>query len=454
MSDDPPIPDGFLAQWCQALAVGTEMPPPAYLATGLVSVAAIVGPRLFIRFSQTRRERCNLWVGNVGRSAMARKTTGMSAARWAVKVAAETLGDSLRWYAPKRMSDAQMAMDLDVVGVDTAVARQKEAAAAKAEGREPVPVAPVKRPVPVSWCMAINELAGMWGDGGREWQQATQALLLELFDGELASNTRQSFVPAQETFVCALGNIPPSELTAHTSLGLLTSGFAGRWLILRSPAPTVPIAIPSLNGTDQMRDLAGHVVQLARLAEGARGVDAVSLWTDEARRIRTEWYEGHWRELRAADPESREASARADLYMRLQATAMKLATIVAVTRRGAYVARLEDVSVDASDVVWAQDRVEESIRTLMDAVHEAGGGATSNIGKVENRVVHYLERMGADCEDKAVSLNQVAKAVKHSDGHRDVVHAIEGLVGSGRVGMDEGRTGPRGGRPARVLWLA
>ncbi|PND64671.1 hypothetical protein, partial [Escherichia coli] len=77
-----------------------------------------------------------LWILNVGRSAIARKTTGMSAARWAIGVAARTLGDQVRWYSAKRLSDAQLVVDLDVVGADTRRAQEEEDQIADAEKRK------------------------------------------------------------------------------------------------------------------------------------------------------------------------------------------------------------------------------------------------------------------------------------------------------------------------------
>ena len=454
MTGEPEIPAGFLSEWCATLAVGTEMPPSAYLATGLVTVAALCGPRLFMRFSHTRQERCNLWVLNVGRSALARKTTGMSAAKWAMKVAGETLGDQVRWYGAKRISDAQMAVDLDVVSVDTERAAKAEEAAAKAERREAQAVEVLHRGVPVSWVLSLNEVASLWGEGLRDWQQATQSFLLDIFDGELASNTRSTFVPQQETFVCAIGNIPPAELVARTSFGQISSGFVGRWLMLPTPAPDHPISFPCLNGKEPIARLAQKVSQLAELARVAHPVDVRTLWTAGALEIHAEWYERWWRELQIDPAESREASARADLWGRLQATAKKLAAIVAVAREFDELERLHEVRVGVADVAWAQERVEVSIHGILDVVRESGGGASSVVGKVENRIIHYLQGREAQTVESAIPISRVGDAVKNSDARSDVNRAIEGLIGGGLLEMKDGVVGPAGGRPARVVWLA
>lgn len=445
------IPDGLLAEWCTDLSRGTEMPREAYLATGIVTAAAIVGPRLFIRWGPTRRERCNVWVLNVGRSALGRKTTGMSAARWAVGAARRVMGDQVRWYSAKRLSDAQMAVDLDVVGADTAKAQAEEDTIADAEKRKPRRIEPIYRKVPVSWLVGVNEVAPLWGEGLRDWQQATQGFLLDVFDGEIVSRTRSSAVPEQETFVSMIGNIPPAELVARTTIGTLTSGFAGRWLILPSPGPERPVPMPSMNGSDPLAALGALVERLAVLARSCEGIDAMRLWTPEAEAEREGWYGRWWSELRDADPDSREAGARADLFNRAQAHALKLATLAAVCRQVATIDDLSEARVEVEDVTWAQELVDASVAYLTEVVSAGGGGAVTTLGRVENRVLRYLREHLAVSEEQAVSLRDVTRGAKGSDSHADVVRALESLASVGAVEIAKGKS--TGGRPRKLVWL-
>lgn len=462
---DPEIPDGFLREWCQTMSAGTESPPAAYLSTGLAVLAAIVGPRLYIRWSHTRRERCNVWCLTVGRSALGRKTTGMHAAKWAIAVAREVLGDQVRWFAPKRLSDAGLAARLDVVGEDTRQAQEvadAEAAAVPRTGgpkAKAAPVAPVVRAIPVSWLLALNEVAPLWGESLREWQSAASAMLLDLFDGELGSDTRATEVPDQETFVSALGNIPPAELAERTTLRLLTSGFAGRWVLVPSPGPKEGIPFPALNGRGPQAALAEVIRVLAGLAAEARGPDGhglefVRLWSAEAVAARERWYMTHFDRLSALSGASREDAAAADLWSRLQATAAKLATLVGVSRTFAGAERLEDCRVEASDVEWAQGLVDASIATLLGVVREAGGGAATPLGRIGNRIVAFLEREGARDAATGISRSRVAKAVRNSDAHPDVMRVLDAMLANGVLESADGVTGPRGGRPALVVWLA
>jgi hypothetical protein len=131
----PTIPSGFLTRWCDAMATGSESPPEAFLATGLAVLSGVVGPRMQIRWGDTHQERCNLWLLSAGRSALGRKTSGMSSLRAAHRWAAAEMGDHLRWYTALRLSDAALAADLDVVGPRPARRRMKRTSAPRTRPR-------------------------------------------------------------------------------------------------------------------------------------------------------------------------------------------------------------------------------------------------------------------------------------------------------------------------------
>jgi hypothetical protein len=431
------IPDGFLTTWCETLAEGTEMPPEAYLTSGLVCVSAIVGPRMRLHWSHTHKERCNLWVVNVGRSALARKTSGMSAAKWAMGIAEGVLNDQVRWYAIQRFSDAQIARDLDVVGPDTKDARDAAAKEAKESGEDPEYVAPVRRKVPVGWLMSLNEVSSLWGDNLRDYQQAAQQFLLEVFDGALSSNTTATFVPGQETFVSAIGNIPPSEMSDRTTLAMLRSGFAGRWIVMPTPAPVRPIHIPRLGSREKLESLAGLVVSLAELAEKVSEVDVFrSMWPEggEADKCRESWYGSAWKRLKDSDAMIPEEQARAELFGRLQSTSVKLSSIVAITRAVGTVGTLNEVVVSGDDCHYGQQLVDDSLSYLMQIVEDSGAASSTPVGKMEGRVLRFLERRNASSEESAISLASVSDGCKGKTDRETVRRAVESLASSGKVG--------------------
>ncbi len=449
------IPGGFLSTWCETLAEGTEMPPEAYLTSGLVCASAIVGPRLRLHWSHTHKERCNLWVVNVGRSALARKTSGMSAAKWAMGVAEGVLGDRARWYAIQRFSDAQIARDLDVVGPDTKEARDAAAKEAKDAGEDPEHVPPVRRKVPVGWLMSLNEVSSLWGDNLRDYQQAAQQFLLEVFDGTLSSNTTATFVPSQETFVSAIGNIPPSELSDRTTLAMLRSGFAGRWIVMPTPAPVRPIHIPRLGSSDSLDRLAGLVLALAEMAEQVTEVDVFrTMWPEggEADKCRESWYGSAWTRLRKSDAMIPEEQAKAELFGRLQSTSVKLSSIVAVTRAVGTVATLNDIVVSGDDCHYGQRLVDDSLNYLMQIVEDSGAASSTPVGKMEGRVLRFLERRKAMSEDSSISLAQVSDGCKGKTDRETVRRAVESLASAGKVGCSNGGAITGGVRNVHV-WL-
>lgn len=431
------IPDGFLSTWCEILAEGTEMPPEAYLTSGLVCVSTIIGPRMRLRWSHTHTELCNLWIVNVGRSALARKTSGMSAAKWAMRIAEGVVGDQARWYGIQRFSDAQIARDLDVVGPDTKAARELAAKEAKEAGEDPEHVPAVRRKVPVGWLMSLNEISSLWGDNLRDYQQAAQQFLLDVYDGNLSSNTTATFVPSQETFVSAIGNIPPSELSDRTTLAMLRSGFAGRWIVMPTPAPVRPIHIPRLGSRETLDRLANLVVALAELAEQVSEVDVFRvMWPEgsEADKCRENWYGSAWARLKDSDAMIPEEQARGELFGRLQSTSVKLSSIVAVTRAVGSVSTINDVVVSGEDCHYGQRLVDDSLSYLMQIVEDSGAASSTPVGKMEGRVLRFLERRNAVSETSAVSLAQVSDGCKGKTDRETVRRAVESLASAGKVG--------------------
>lgn len=440
------IPKGFLTEWCETLSRDGEMPAISYLPTGLVLIAAIVGVKIKIRWTPVRDERCNLWILNVGRSAMHKKTTGLTALRWGIKVASERLGDEIRYHSVQRLSDAGLADMLDVVGKDTAKAQKEENAAAKLEKREPSELEPVVREMPVSQVLALNEVAPIWGEARDQYRQNARQLLLDVYDGRLSSSTKTTQVFDQEVFTCALGNIPEAELSDRTTDSVLRSGFAGRWVVCQAPDPIRLISFPHVNGTDPLAALADRIRQLTHLHHYCADIqDVRKLWTDEAVASRQAWYE------RRVGRFIREAGADGDVWNRLQATAVKLAVVAAISRQvGADFSDLGALRVEVGDAEWAQELVEASLKTLMGAVAAGGGGSTSPTGRLEQRILNTLTNHGARSETTAMKVRAIADNARGDDSRKDVVSALLSLHTTGSVEVVMDREGTR----PQMAWLS
>jgi len=445
----PPIPEGFLARWCSTLSESSESPPGAFLPTGLALLSAIVGPRLVMRWGVSHEERMNLWILNVGMSALARKTSGLSGLRTAVKWIRDD-DDLIRLLSVARISDAGLVASLDVVSDDTAkAAKDADDFPTGPKSKNAPEPDPVHRAVPLSWITVFNEVAPIWKEDGAGWAMDAQRALLAIYDGQLSSTTKATHVPAQDCFVTAIGNIPPGVLRDQTTLGMLSSGFVGRWLVVPTPAPTEVVSFPMPNGADPLNHLREEIDQLAHLAKRGGNRHVVNdLWTEDAKYLRHEWYAGHCATYEHLSPDDALAVAGAELFGRLQATAVKVATLIAVGRMADQINHLSELRVTVDDVHWASQVIDASIVYVTDTLREAGAESSSAAGKVEGRVLRYLDKTGAISESTSRVIRDISNAAKGGNvSHRDVVGSIDALFQSEQiVVVDAGKT--------RRVWLA
>lgn len=445
----PPIPDGFLERWCRTLAESSESPPGAFLPTGLALLSAIAGPRLVMRWGVAHEERMNLWILNVGMSALARKTSGLSGLRSAVRWIRDT-DDLVRLLPVSRISDAGLVSSLDVVTEDTArAAKDAEEFPTGPKNKHTAPeVEPVVRPVPLSWIATFNEIAPIWMEDGAGWAMDAQRTMLAIYDGQLSSTTKATSVPSQECFVTAIGNIPPGVLKEKTTLGMLSSGFVGRWLVVPTPAPTEIVSFPMPNGSDPLYRLREEIEHLHHMAKrGGTRIVVNDLWTDDAKLMRHEWYAGYRATYEHLSPDDPFAVAAAELFGRLQATAVKVATLIAVARQADAINHFSELRVNCDDVAWASQVIDASIVYVTDTLRDAGAESTSVGGKVEGRILRYLERVGATGPESACTVTKVAESAKGKSTSRgDVVRAVEALMSSGHIAFKEAGK-------ARLVWL-
>lgn len=438
--EPPPIPEGFLTRWCETLAESSESPPGAFLPTGLALLSAIVGPRLVMRWGVAHEERMNLWILNVGMSALARKTSGMSGLRAAVGWVADD-DDLIRTINFARLSDAGLVSSLDVVSGDT-IKAAKDAADFPQGPKNKEAEAEVKyvyRDVPMAWVATFNEVSPIWTDEGAGWAMDAQRVLLAIYDGQLGSTTKATKVPSQECFVTAIGNIPPGVLRDQTTLGMLSSGFVGRWLVIPTPAPREIVSFPMPNGADPLNRLRDEIEGLLHVAKQETRVVVNELWTEDAKAMRHEWYAGHRALYEDMSPDDPIAVAGAELFGRLQATAVKVATLIAVGRSISRLKVLGSLRVTCDDVDWASRTIDASIAYMTTLLQEGGASdVTTTSGQAEGRILRYLSRVDAYSDETAVTLTEVADACKGKRVSRaDITKAIDGLLQSGHVDVLE-----------------
>lgn len=434
----PPIPKGFLDRWCGTLAIDSESPPGAFLPTGLALLSATVGPRLVMRWGVTHEERMNLWVLNVGMSALGRKTSGLAGLRHAVRWIRHGGDDLVRLINVTRISDAGLVSALDVVSEDTAKSNDTDS-----DGN-PIQIV---REVPLSWVALFNEVSPVWMEDGPGWAMDAQRALLSIYDGQLSSTTKATKVPTQDCFVTAIGNIPPGVLRDQTTLGMLASGFVGRWLVVPTPPPETIVSFPMPNGHDPLDALRWDVTRLMRLARGTDRTIVNDLWTRDALDHRHHWYARHRERYAHYDPDDPLATGAAELFGRLQATAVKVATLLAVGRTLDDITSLDDLQVESQDVDWASHVIDASIEYVTTSLRDAGADAGSNQGRAEGRILRLLEREGARDPRTAVTLGRLTQTAKGGRLSRgDVIRSLDDLLQAGLIEIaEEGRT--------RRVWL-
>ena len=448
--DRVPIPGGFLRDWCDGHAEGTEQPAEAFLASGLAILSAICGPRLLIRWSSTHTERANLWIMVAARSALGGKTTTSSALKWGINVATQVDGwpDEIRRMPLDRFSDADIIHDLDVLGQDQARVDAIEKKLAKAEGRDPEPKQPIDRAHPVAFVMVLNELAQLWGGDIPKHHDQARVTMLSIYDGFISSSTRATKVKPQDCFVSAIGNIPMTELAKRTEIATLRSGFAGRWFMLPMPDPVRHIATPRVDGDAHLLPVADQVRGLCALAEtSGHKVSAIASMLPEgsdADAERDAWYtsarESFMRDLNQDELDE----AGQEMFQRLQSTALKLAVYSAISRGAGTASHLEQVRIDATDIKWGQIIVDMSRETLLAAVRP-------NVGRVEDKIIAALMNgMDATSRERAVPVRDLRRKVARDMPAPDFLRVCQALVEVDEINMQEI---PTGGRPSIVVWV-
>ena len=430
----PPIPGGLLDRWCRIMSDGSESPPGAFLPSGLALLSATVGPRMTLTWGNAHTERMNLWVLNVGMSALDRKTSGLSGLRAAIKWTLEAGDDLIRLHNVHRISDAGLVTHLDIVTKDTEKARKTDADHPE-----------VHRPVPLSWVCLFNEVASVWKDDPRGWEAEAQRSLLSIYDGQLSSTTKATNVPTQDCFVTAVGNIPPGVLKEQTTLQMLASGFVGRWLIIPTPPPETVVSFrPAPDGHAPLNPLRVDVSRLMRLARKDVCVNVNGLWTKEAIDYRHAWYKAHYDTARRRGDDDPLRRAASELFGRLQATAIKVATLLAVSRSVEDLDGLGDVRVEVEDARWAQDVIDRSIHYMIGSLNDSGAVARTVAGKVEGRILRWLEKQEAVGPDRSVTVSRVADMAKGGDVSRlDISRALDTLVNVGAVRVESDGRGRR-----------
>ena len=413
----------FLGDFARENALDSEAHKMGFLAAGLAVMSALFGPRMRIQWGR-HSEYLHVYLMLVGQSAMTHKSTIQASAKRAVK-ALVAAGVDIREKSPDRVSDASLYEALD--------------ASKKYETEDPDNPGKMKTEVrapdtPSSVIVWVNELAPIL-DSRQKAERSMRDALLMVYDGEMSSMTKSTPVPLQPVSPTIFANIVEEDFSSMLSdPGTIASGFLGRWVPIAIPEgveekaePTKDDAIPSAPAAS------GHLDDLVRLvtnhdaAHGGVVGGQVNAWnnaTEEASKERKEWYRAYnprtfdWGD--ASDDERRALTA---LFGRMQATAIKLAVMHAISRQAKQVASLEEVVVDRQDVVWGA-RMMSVMRQFLE--RELENIVSGGRGAVEQRALDKLKQAGGKMSRSQLASKMTTRTVSYEDATR----AIDSLVKS------------------------
>ena len=430
MSDDLLIPAAgtMLGDFAREHGQHSEAHERGYLAAGLAVLSTLVGPKVQVRWNPTHSERCHIWVMQIGQSALSHRSTIQSAMKDALKTAG-AFGAEYRYEPLMRTSDAGLAALLDQSRTDE-------------DGEVVVPDIPVGTLVP------MGELAPLLGGGGRgsTYVEAARLMLLQIYDGILRSDTKQTKVPMQQTSATLVGNIVEDQFADVVGDSMMVNnGFVARWVPIVVPVSDKRFSQPMTNGAVVGRSqvITRHMSQLGKLVRGISVVD--NIWenaTTDAHDLRATWYaDTHPDDRDWSGVAEHHRGALATVWGRWQATSIKLAALHAVSRQLHDVDDLGAVVIDTVDVTWGIAMIEMAGATLTARLPEYQ--AQSTRGRVEEGVLRYLGKKG-----EPVKLNRITDGLKSGKAgsevtRSDVREAITALAQVGEVEVTESEDGAK-----------
>jgi hypothetical protein len=421
------IPEqGFLRDWADLYTPKGEAPEAAHLGTALAVASATVGWRGWISWGELS-EPLTMMVVLEGKSAVARKTTTASAA-WKVASLA-TDGFDAPGLIVRNMAHTSDRGVYEAIGTtDDLVASAWE--------RNPPP----------GHLWVWDEIGALFGRPddvkGGDWLGRIRAALMTLTAGRHGGiQTGTTRIVPSRCAVTLLGTMTRAELEARMSLMLVQDGFLGRMVLIPiGPRRTYLSRPPAWTQEDM--DRRDRLVDWVRSIAGSQDCwgEAFMHHDKNALALRDTWYEERSRQFdKEAEGGDEVAVARATAFGRLQATAVKMASLAALSEKEPD-EPIAQVKVRQSHVEWGIMLAEHTLKELAALVRE-GQGVTAD--RYARKVLDYIGAAGESTRKKL--LDRVRMDGMSRDARWRVV---EGLAQDGSVEIEVVQTG---GRPAFVV---
>lgn len=376
MTTTPLIPpDGLLRDWVDLYAPMSESPEEMHLAAALALLSAAIGWRAWISWGESR-EPVTLNVVLTGTSATARKTTTANTAR---KIAELAVNGDTPAFTVRDIGHTSDAGLLELVAPrDQDQARDWE--------REPPPG------LLLIWD-EIGNVLGRPGDvKGGDWLGRLRTVVMQLTGGRQSGMqlARAKHHPGR-CAVSVLGTMTRAELEERMTTNLITDGFIGRLVLVPYGGRPRYLPQPPVWTSIDLDRRERIVNQIKGIVDGDLYGEAFTRFTRQATDLRADWYVTTARRLDDAAADGQEhAGAVQAAFGRLQAVAVKLAVIHAISRHPTD-APHPDLKITETDVKWGQWFAEY---TLGEIDRLATQAQLAPGDKYQERVVDYLRSVG------------------------------------------------------------
>lgn len=412
-------PDGLFRDWIDAYASSGEAPDEMHMAAAVALASTAIGWRAWIGWGESL-EPVTVNVVLTGTSATARKTTTANIARRVAQLA--TQGDDDPALHVRDITHTSSRGLLELVAPDGPSQAQEW-----------------ERNPPPGHLLVWDEIGSILGKPGdtkgADWTGQTRSTIMQFTGGrhggiQLGSAQR----PAGRCAVSVLGTMTRAELEQRVTHGLITDGFMGRMLLVPYGSRARYLAVPEKMAGNQLDARDRVVRRIRRIIESDPFGEAFDHFTRDAIDLRRTWYEERTRRL-DEDARSGEdlATAMQAAHGRLQAAAVKLAVIHAISRAPADQAPT-DYQVTPQDVQWGIDFTDLTNREIQSLTASAERSIDEQFAE---KIVSYLARKGPT--NRSQLLDSVRARHLTRDQKWRVVRALheEGTVTIDEVTIDK-----------------
>jgi hypothetical protein len=399
------IPDrGIIRDWIDLYGPLSEAPDEAHLGAAVATLSATVGWRAHVQWSENA-EPATLNVVLEGPSAQARKTTTAETAHTLAREALQDVPEDERRLRVRSIGHTSDRGLLELVAPPT------PEIAAEWEATPPPGVLLV-------WDEFGNVLGRPGDPKSADWLGKVRTTLMSMTNGRHGGmQTGASKAPPSRCAVSVLATMTRHELLDRVSSGLLRDGFMGRFVLIPHPGRSRLLPIPPRWTPEMIERRQEIVTWLRRLAQAEEVIgDVFKRMTPAAIKAREQWYREWVEKLdRDARGGSEIAGDAAVAFARLQTTAVKVATILAVSEWTPD-RRLSDIEIDERHVEYGQELALLALREVVDLAR-AGGQQPADV--FANKVATLLEKHGK------TPMRQVLNGVRPPSGlSRDQCRAI------------------------------